>query len=166
MPYEPPLLVALLAASAVLLVVFGLHDGVKPALVAGSVVGGLADVWLLSVMLRGRGKRERFVQTATALAAVYLLFGLAKNLLTLLLPVQQWREQFLAHPGQLPELTGNQTLLALLVTVLGIWQLCVWISTLRRALEIPLAGGVLVFVGLVFASMVVAVVVAGLAGAA
>lgn len=166
MPYSPRLLIALLIACGVLQVGFNLHDGLAPALVAGSIIGGLAIVNTVFLLLRARGKSERFVQTMTTLAVVYLLFDIVTNLLTLLLPMQELREQWLAHPGHVPSLTGSQTLVLLVIAALGVWQLCVWIGTLRRALEIPLAGGVLVFLLLVFVNLIVTAAVVSLIGVA
>lgn len=166
MPYSPRLLVALLVACGALQVAFNLHDGVKPALITGAVVGGLAMVWLVFLLLRGASKSERFVQTASALAAVYLLFGLAKNLLTLLLPVKAWQQQMMADPAHLPEVTGHQAPVMLAIAVLVIWQFCAWVGVLRRALEIPVAGGVLVFLLLTFVNLIVAALIAGVIGVA
>lgn len=166
MPYSPRLLVALLVACGAMQVAFNLHDGVKPGVIAGAIMGGLAMVWLVFLLLRGAGKPERFVQATSALAAVYLLFGLAKNLLTLLLPVRAWQQQMMAQPAHLPEVTGHQTPVMLAIAALVIWQFCVWVGVLRRALEIPAAGGVLVFLLLLFVNVIVAAVVAGMIGVA
>lgn len=165
-PYAPRVLVALVVLCVAMQVGFNLHAGVKPGVATGIVIGSLAALGMVWVMLRGREKPERFVQTATALTAVYLVFELAQDLLTLRLPVEQWREQLTATPRQLPELTGSQELMAFAVVALGIWQLCIWISCLRRSLEISIAGGVLVFLLLVFVYMIVAVLAAGVLGAA
>ena len=166
MPYAPWLLTALLVACAGMQVAFGLHDGIQRALIAGAIVGGLAMVWLVFLLLRGAGKPERFVQTTTALAAAYLLFGLAKSLLALLLPVKAWQEQMMAEPGHLPVVTGNQAPVMFAVAALVIWQFCVWVGILRRALEIPVAGGVLVFLLLLFVNVIVAALTAGVIGVA
>lgn len=166
MPYSPLLLVALLVACAAMQVGFNLDDGAGPAVVAGSIIGGLAAIGMVWLLLRGRGKPERFVQTTTSLAAVYLLFGLAGNLLALLLPLKALREQLVSHPAHMPALTGTQTLVVLVVAALEIWQLCIWIGTLRRALDFTVAGGVLVFLLLVFVNLLVTAVIASVAGAA
>ena len=166
MPYSQPLLIALLVACGVLQVAFNLHDGVQPALIAGATLGGLAMVWLVFLLLRGTGKPERFVQTATTLAAVYLLFGLAKNLLTLLLPVKAWQKQMMAEPAHLPVVTGHQAPVMFAIAALVVWQFCVWVGILRRALEIPVAGGVLVFLLLLFVNLIVAALTAGVIGVA
>ena len=166
MPYSQPLLVALLVACGALQVAFNVHDGVQRALIAGAVVGGVAMVWLVFLLLRGTGKVERFVQTATALAAVYLLFGLAKNVLTLLLPVKAWQQQMMAEPGHLPVVTGHQVPVMFVIAALVIWQFCAWVGILRRSLEIPVAGGVLVFLLLLFVNVIVAALTAGAIGVA
>ncbi|MGH8114141.1 MAG: YIP1 family protein [Rhodanobacteraceae bacterium] len=165
-PYSPSLLIALLVACGVLQVGFNRRDGASPALVIGSLIGGLAIVGIVFLLLRGRDKSERFVQTTTVLAAVYLLFDIVTNLLTLLLPMKELREHLLSQPTHLPSLTGSQTLVMLAIAALGIWQLCVWVGTLRRALEIPRAGSVLVFLMLVFVNLIVTAVVASLIGVA
>ncbi|MGH8214192.1 MAG: hypothetical protein ACREPZ_00605 [Rhodanobacteraceae bacterium] len=166
MPYSPRLLVGLLVACGVLQVVFNLRDGVQPAVAAGAAMGSLAIIGMIFLLLRRRGKSERFMQTTMALAVVYLLYDVVTNLLTLLLPMKELQEQLLSQPSRLPSLTGAQTLVMVVIAVLGIWQLCIWIGTLRRALEIPVAGGVLVFLLLVLVNLVVAEVVASVIGVA
>lgn len=162
LPYSPRLLVALLVACAVVQVAFELHNDARHGVVAASLLGGLAVIGTVFVVLRGRDKSERFVQTTSALAAVKLLFDLIVYPLTLLLPLKQ----ILAHPTDPNGLTGPQTLVMLVIAALGIWQLCIWISILRRALEIPLAGGVLVFLLLLFVNWIVLALGAGVAGVA
>lgn len=166
MPYSQALLIGVLVACGLLHVGFNLHDGAKPSLVVGALAGAAAALGLVFLMLRGRGTRERFVQTATALAVVDLLFGIVKGGLSLLLPLQAWRAQLIADPSQLPTLVGHQSTIAFLVVLFGIWQLCIWIGVLRRALEVSIAGGALVLLGLFFANVVVTVLVASIAGVA
>lgn len=166
MPYSPRLLVALLVACGVLQVVFSIHDGIKPALAAAALVGSLAIVATVFLLLRGRGKSERFVQTLMALAVVYLLYDIVANLLALLLPMEELRKQLLSQPPRLPSLTGVQTLVMAVIAALGIWQLCIWIGTLRRSLEISVAGGVLVFLLLVFVNFIATAVAVGAIGVA
>lgn len=163
-PYSQPLLTSLLVACGALQAAFNLRDGVKPPLIAGAIVGGLAMVWLVFLLLRGAGKPERFVQTTSALAAVYLLFGMAINLLTLLLPLKAWQQQMVADPAHLPEVTGHQAPIMLAIAVLVIWQFCLWVGVLRRALGIPVAGGVLVFLLLLFVNFIVAALAAAAIG--
>ena len=164
MPYAPPLLIGLLVASGVLQVLFNLHQGANPRLIAAALLAGLVAIGVLFLLLRGRGKSARFVQTLTALAAVYLLFGIATDLLGLALPLKAWRAQLLAHPEQLPTIAGSQILIVLAVIALGIWQLCVSIHILRRALDTPLAGAILVFLLLFIVDWVAANLVAAAIG--
>jgi hypothetical protein len=166
MPYAPWLLVALLVASGALQLGFNLHDRLKPALVAAAPVGGLAMIGVVFLLLRGRGMTERFVQTATALTAVNLLFDIPIKLLTLLLPMQVLEAYWTSSGAKLPALTGVQTFVMMAVAALGVWQLCVWIGTLRRSLGLTLAAGVLVFLLLVFVNLVVAALVVDVIGVA
>lgn len=160
MPYAPRLLIALLAACAAVQMAFDLHNGATPGMAVAALVGGLAVVGMLFVLLRGRGKPERFVQMATAFTAVKLLFDIAVYPLALLLPLKQILARFDAT-----DLSGGQTLVMLAVAVLGVWELCVWIGLLRRSLDIPVAGGVLVFLLLFFVNSIVLGIGAGLTGA-
>ncbi|HEX5961200.1 MAG TPA: hypothetical protein VFY97_08135 [Rhodanobacteraceae bacterium] len=166
LPYAPRLLVALLVACGVLQALFNLHQGASPALAAAALPGGLAALGMLFLLLRGRGKVERFVQTATSLTAVYLLFGIVTDALALLLPLQAWREQLLAHPEQPPAFTGQQILVLLVIFALGIWQLCIWIRILRRSLDASLAGAILVFLLLLIVDWVVVRLAAAAVGVA
>lgn len=155
MPYSPPLLIALLAGCGVLQVLFNVHQGASSRLVTAALLGGLAVIGVVFLLLRGRGKAERFVQAATALAAVYLLFGIVTDALALLLPLKALREQVLAHPEQPPTLAGMQIAVLLVIFALGVWQLCVWIRILRQSLEVPLAGAVLVFLLLLLVDWII-----------
>lgn len=160
MPYLPGLLVGLLIACAAVQMAFDFHNGATPGMAGAALAGGLAVVGMLFVLLRGRGKPERFVQTATAFTAVKLLFDVVVYPLALLLPLKQIFTHF--DPAGI---SGNQTLVMLAVAVLGIWELCVCIGLLRRSLEIPVAGGVLVFLLLFFVNSIVLGIGAGLTGA-
>jgi hypothetical protein len=80
--------------------------------------------------------------------------------------VKAWQQQMMAVPAHLPEVTGHQAPVMFAIAVLVIWQFCVWVGVLRRALEIPVAGGVLVFLLLVFVNLIVAALIAGLIGMA
>ncbi len=166
MPYAPWLLVVLLFACGVLQILFNLRQGASPGMLAAALLGGLAALGVIFQLLRGRGKVERFVQTATALAAVYLLFGIVADVLAMWLPLKALTEQILSHPEQPPTLTGTQTLLLLVIFALGIWQLCVWIRILRRALEVSLAGAVLVFLLLLLVDWIVVRLVMAIIGVA
>lgn len=166
MPYAPRLLVALLVGCGVLQVLFGWYHGAKPGPIAAALLGGLAVVGVVFLLLRGRGKSERFVQTTTGLAAAYLLFGIVTDALALLLPLDELYERFVADPGHPPTLTSGEALVALAVIALAIWQLCVWIRILRRALEVSIAGGVATFVLLALVNWIVAGVAVAIIGAA
>ena len=161
MPYAPRLLIAVLVACAAVQAAFDWHNDAGPGLVVAAWCGGLAVVAVVFLLLRGRGKPERFVQTMTALATVKLLFDAVVYPLALLLPLKQ----LLAHPTDPGVLTSGQALVMVLVAGLGVWELCIWIGTLRRSLEIPLAGAVLVFLLLFFVNSIVLGIGAGFAGA-
>jgi hypothetical protein len=161
-PYAPRVLIALLVAGGALEAAFNLHNGAKPALVAAALVGSAAVVGVVFLLLRRRAKSARFVQTMTALAAVYLAFGIVTDALALTLPLRALREEILQHPGHPPALTGINVLVLMSVFALGVWQLCVWIRILRRSLEVSLAGAVLGFLLLLLVDWVVT----GLAAAA
>lgn len=165
-PYAPRLLVALLVGCGALQVLFAWYHRAKSGTIAAALLGGLAVVGTVFLLLRGRGKSERFVQTTTALASVYLLFGIVADALALLLPLEALYQEFIAHRGHPPALSPGQTLVAFAVFGLGVWQWCVWIRILRRALDVSLAGGVLLFVLLVLVDLIVAGVIAALIGAA
>jgi len=157
MPWAPGLLVALLAGCVVIQSAFEAHYGAQPAIVGAGLAGRLAGVGLLKILLRGRGKPERFVQTATALASVTLLFDIIVYPLALLLPLQQ----ILAREAAADlALSGAQTLAMFVIGILSVWELCVWIGTLRRSLELTLAGAVLMFLLLLIVNRLVAGVVA------
>ena len=166
MPYAPGLLLALLVAYGVLHAGFDHYQGASAPLVAAALLGSLAALAMLFALLRGRGLSERFVQTATALAAASLVFGIIADALALLLPLKALRAQLLAHPTQPPALTPMQTLVLLVIAALNIWMLCVWVRILRGALNLPVAGGVLVLFALVFVNVIATGVVAGLLGVA
>jgi hypothetical protein len=165
MPYAPRLLVALLIACGGLQLAFRLHNGVKPVLAVAALAGGLVMLGAIFALVRGRGHPERFVQTATALAGVYLLFGIVANVVALWLPMKTLRAELLAHPGHAPMLSGAEMLLVLAVFALGVWQLCVWIRILRRAMDVSLAGAVLAFLLLVLIDWIVTGVAAVALGA-
>ncbi len=99
-----------------------------------SMLLALALPWLaLSIA----GRRERFVQAATALIAVGIVFTL------LAVPV-------VLGIGRIPkttqELTGAQIALGWLSLVLVAWQLAARGHILRHALDLPLRLGVLIAV--------------------
>lgn len=166
LPYTPRLLVALLVGCGVIQALMGVHEGAQGGVLAGAAVGGLAAIAMVWLLLRNHGKAERFVQTATALAATYLVFGVARWLLGQPLPLKAWREELLAQPPHLPEVVGVQAVLVFATAVIEIWQVLVWIGIVRRSLEVSLAGSVLVFLLLLMVNLVVAALVASAAGVA
>ena len=165
MPYSPSLLIALLVGCAALQVGFNVYNGAAPGVAAALLVGGAAFIGALYLLLRGRGKSLRFVQTTTALAAVYLLFGVVIDALISGLSLAQLSEEILKHPGQPPALTTLQTLVIPGVVALVVWQFCVLVGIVRRALELPVAGAVLVFLLLFLVDWFVASLVASAMGA-
>jgi hypothetical protein len=165
MPWSLALLVSLLAGCALLQAWFGLEAGVHARQLVATWAGGLAALGAVALLLRSRSHPERFVQTATALAAVYLAFGIVVNLLALALPREALRAA-LEHPTQAPTLTGLETLVLFVIMALSIWQLCVWVRVLRRALDVSLAGAILAFIGLFVVNLGATGLVAVAAGAA
>jgi len=153
MPYSPWLLVGLLVASALFASLFDVQlRNASPALVLASVLGTLATLYVLYGLLRLRGKAERFVQTALALAATSFLFELIAMPLLLLVPLPTAGTQ----PVQPQNVTGAQMLAAFAVFGFAIWQVCISVSILRRAMEVPVAGGVLVLLLLACTNFIVA----------
>jgi hypothetical protein len=153
MPYSPRLLVALLVASALFASLFDVRfRDVKVAVVLASVLGTLATLYVLYGLLRLRGKAERFVQTALALVATSFLFELIVMPLLLLVPLPAAGAQTL----QPEDVTGGQMLAAFAVFAFAIWQVCITVSILRRALDIPVAGGVLALLLLACTNFIVA----------
>ncbi|MBU6416716.1 MAG: hypothetical protein KJS83_06060 [Xanthomonadaceae bacterium] len=164
MPYSPPLLIALLIACGALQAFFNVYNGAAPGVAAAVLVGGLGLIGALHLLLRGRGKSLRFVQTMTALAAVYLLFGVVIDALISWLSLAALSKQVLEHPEHPPALTTLQTLMIPGVLGLVIWQFCVFVGIVRRALEIPVAGAVLVLLLLFLVDWFVASLVASAMG--
>src|SRR6185437_15713219 len=110
LPYSPPLLIALLIACGALQGYFNIYNGAAPGVAVAVLVGGVALIGALYLLLRGRGKALRFVQTMTALAAVYLLFGVAIDALISGLSLAALSKQVIEHPDHPPTLTTLQTL--------------------------------------------------------
>lgn len=164
MPYSLPLLIALLIACGALQVYFNIYNGAAPGVAVAVLVGGVALIGALYLLLRGRGKALRFVQTMTALAAVYLLFGVVIDALISGLSLAALSKQVIEHPDHPPALTTLQTLVIPGVVALVIWQFCVFVGIVRRALEIPIAGAVLVLLLLFLVDWFVASLVASAMG--
>jgi hypothetical protein len=159
LPYSPRAVIALLIVGAVLAAIFDLSNGTPVATVIGANAGTLIALAALRTMLRWRGKPERFVQTALALIATGLLFEL------ILLPLA-WLTGLPAMLAAQPKVLGSSDLLVLLsVSVLVVWQAGISAQILRKALEIPFAGGVLVLLLIGFADLFGGALVAAMLGA-
>ena len=135
LPYSPGLLAALiLFALAVGLAVSAQRVTVAVAApqLGFEVLLLLALAWIPLAIAR---RRERFVQTATALVAAAIAFNL------LAVPV-------VLGVGDLPKdaraLTTAQVLLGWLSLALLAWKLVVSGHVLRHALDVPLRSGVLI----------------------
>ena len=155
LPYAPRLLVVLLVAGAIVEAAFDLGRGAAVRLVIAANLGTLAALGVLSLLLRWRRKPERFVQTTLALLATSLLFEVA--VLPLLLVVGQ--------PTDPKSVTGTQMIAGLVLFALVVWLAGIGANILRQALEIPLAGGVLVLLLTGFADLFAAALAAALLGA-
>ena len=164
MPYSPPLLVVLLIGCGALQFGFNVYNGAAPGVAGALLVGGVAFFGALYLLLRGRGQSLRFVQTMTALASVYLLFGVVIDAVISGFSLAALSEEVLKHPGHPPELTPLQALVIPGVVALVIWQFCVLVGIVRRALERPVAGAVLVFLLLFLVDWFVASLVASATG--
>jgi hypothetical protein len=162
LPYSPALLVALLIASVVLEGLFDIYRGIKPLMMLVALAGTLAALGALFLVLRGRRKPERFMQTALALVTTSLLFELIA--LPLSLVVMPFAQAAAHAAGNPPSPTQAQAIALLAMFVFAIWQICISVSILRRALEIPVVGGVLVLILLACVNWIVVSLGAHLVG--
>ena len=155
MPYAPRTLVALLVIGAVLDIGFDLYKGSPAAMIAGANVGTLSALAALFALLRWRERSERFVQTALSLVATGLLFEIVLLPLALVIGLP-------LTPNAQLDPRQSSALLALFV--LALWQVSISVNILRHALDIPVAGGVLVLLAIGFSDLMAAVVVAAALG--
>lgn len=155
LPYSPRAVIALLIVGAVLEAIFDLHQGSGAAVVVAANLGALAALGTLRLLLRWRGKPERFVQTALALLSSGLLFE------ALVLPLLL----YVGHPTDPSAVTGAQLLAALAVFLLLLWQTGISARILRTALQIPLPGAVLALFALGFVDVCAIVLFATAFGA-
>ncbi|MGH8190471.1 MAG: YIP1 family protein [Rhodanobacteraceae bacterium] len=163
MPYSARLLIGLLVASLLFASLFDVRlREARPAAVGASVLGTLATLYALYVVLRWRHKGERFVQTAIALIATSFLFELIAMPLLLLMPMQASG----AHALKPEDVTGAEMLAAFAVFGFAVWQVCISVNILRRAMEIPVVGGILVLLLLACTNFVIAAFGAYLLGMA
>lgn len=129
LPYSPRLLVLLIAAVTVLDVLVGglLGDdggALAHSLLATGVVLGFA--WLELAL---RGRRERYVQTASALAAGGLAISLAQ------LPIAWLIEPIAETDAAAAALGPLQLLLRWLALATLVWQVLINANILRHAIE-------------------------------
>lgn len=133
LPYSPRALRLIIGAT----ILFGgvvdtlIGDGSELSLLRMAVAVGLS-LGVLFLVLTTRNVQSRFSQTATAsLLVAVVATALLVPALAALGP--------LPEPGARPEsISGQQLLLMLLVSVVGIWKLIVDAHILRHALEIRL----------------------------
>lgn len=155
MPYAPRGLIALLLIGALLELAVDLRQGNSAAAILGANIGTLAALATLFALLRWRGRPERFVQTALALAASGLLFEL------FMAPLALWIGLPLKPDAHL---STQQTLVLLALFAFAMWQVAISVNILRQALEIPVAGGVLALMAIGFTYLMAAVIVAAALG--
>lgn len=141
LPHSPALLRGLLFVAVGLQLLFGWllrNDVATPARIAFSLLLTLGLPWLV---LRWRGHGARYVQTLTALVGTGILFALA------LAPLL-----FLARDMPLPSEQVQPKPIHALVSLLALglvaWKLAIDGHIWRHALAWPLAGGVLLALGL------------------
>ena len=159
-PQDLPYSSGLLAALILLALAIGLAVAAQRATIAAAapqlafeILLVLALAWVPLVVAR---RRERFVQTATALVAAAIAFNL------LAVPV-------VLGVGELPKdasaLTTTQVLLGWLSLVLVGWKLVVSGNVLRHALDLPLRAGVLIAAAFLAAEVVLNLALFGVRGA-
>jgi len=133
LPYSPPLLAAIAAASFVYQLVIAASRGMPFGEV---LIGALFALGLiltaLHVALAVRGLRSRFVQSATALLGCMLLFEVLR------LPIELLMGTPPATPAQITPLQGLLTLLSL--PLLG-WNVVVYAHVLRHSLNVSFLTG-------------------------
>lgn len=156
-PYAPRLLIGLLIASAAVEAAFDLGSGADVGAILAATLGTLATLGLLFLFLHWRGKAERFVQTALGMALTGFVFELIA--LPLALAVGK-------PPADPAALTATQIVAALVLFALLLWQAGIVANILRHALDIPLAGAVLMLLALGVADLLVSGYAALLFGAA
>lgn len=141
LPHSPALLRGLLLSVVGLQLLFAwvLGDALDaPGRLLFSLAMALAVPWLL---LHWRGRRERYVQTMSALFGTDLLFGIA------MLPLV-WYVSGLPPPSATTPPTGPQALASLLALAMMGWKVAVVGHIWRHALDWPLLGGVLLALAL------------------
>lgn len=144
LPFSPALLRNLLLLALLVDVAYSWTVGVGEGLLVVVVMAFAVGVGLVFGLLHLTGRRERFVQTMSAVLLVGIVFKIALMPLVLgVLPLPQ--------PGDAP--TMQQGLLAWVVLGLLIWNLVVDGHILRHALEIRLGQGILLALALMIAQL-------------
>jgi hypothetical protein len=151
LPYSPGLLAALVLALLAFNAVVAAQ--VPRVSAAQEVFAVLLLLGLVRATLALAGKPERFMQTATAMIGVRIVFML------LSLPLVVYVTSL---PQDVAQLTGGQTLVVLLGSaVLFAWQVAVRGHVLRHALDQPMRIGVLVGVIYIAAEVVLTLALFG-----
>ncbi|MBS0590066.1 MAG: hypothetical protein JSR65_05450 [Proteobacteria bacterium] len=116
--------------------------GLGESLLSSTLEIGLI-VSALRLVLRLRGLGNRFVQAASGLLGVNLVFTLIN------LPVVLVFGRVPIEAGRIvaEQITPTQMLLSPLILVLGLWQLAVNAHVLRHSLNLSFAGGIAVIFG-------------------
>lgn len=141
LPHSPALLRGLLMAVVGLQLLFAWLLGEAldaPGRLLFSLAVALALPWLL---LHWRGRRERYVQTMSAMLGTDILFGFA------MMPLV-WYVSGMPPPSATVPPTGAQALISLLALGLMGWKIAVAGHIWRHALDWPMVGGVLLALAL------------------
>ncbi|HEX5163582.1 MAG TPA: hypothetical protein VFV88_17790 [Steroidobacteraceae bacterium] len=121
---------------------------------AGAVLGSVVMLAWFRAALAIANKRERFLQTCTAIFGVNLVFQPALvPLAGALKPYFEKADPTVAPPAAL----------MLVTTVLGIWAFIVEVRIVKAAFEVSWLGGVLLIIGEFFAAVLVSTLLFGTA---
>lgn len=133
-PYSPQLLLLLIGFSTVLDLTIGSVLNVGPNLLQRSLLSTALPLLLLYAVLGIRNLRARFVQTASALMVVGMIFSLLIFPLGLLIG---------KSPTTPQEVTPLHGIISLIALMLFMWNLTVHAHIFRHALNLPLMSGFL-----------------------
>jgi hypothetical protein len=153
LPFSPALFRNLLILALLVDLAYSWMVGVREGLLLVVVMAFAVGIGLVFALLSMTGRRERFLQTMTAVLLVGIVFKLA--LMPMIMGVLP-----LPQPGDAP--TPLQGILAWLVLGALIWNLVVDGHILRHALEVRLAQGVLLALALMIAQLALTHVLARL----
>ncbi len=135
LPYSPPWLIALIAASVLVDLLIAMMTGVEDGVLSRSLFSTGFAIAVLYALLGMRNLRARFVQAAMALVSCAMVFSL------LILPLALASGKLPLNPQQLSPL---QVLLAWLSFAMIIWKFTVDAHILRHALNIPFFAAMLI----------------------